>query len=654
MMRRVFLIVTMLMCIASLAFARPGGGQSFRSSGSSGGSRSSSGSGYHSSGSSGYHSSGGSGWSSSGSGSGGTYSGGGYTSPGASHPMGACAAFIVVAGVVLIVILVMSASNRRASGVRSAVLDAQYDLQAASRRSVSLDELQARDPNLTEASIVDRVRRMSDILRDAWVAGDMRPARPFMSDGTFSRFQVQLELMRGEGVRNVMSDTRVMYVTLEAVQTNPPLDIVHVRFTAEARDATVPLTSTPQQIQAALSKTPVSPYTEIWTLVRRQGAQTKQSAENVGKACPSCGAPFDLGGGEIVTCKYCKALVCSGEHDWVLAEITQLSEWHPNSAEEVPGLAGLREVDLGVTRETLEDRASYLFWKWIESGRKQNAAPLRKAATPDLLGRGGDGAQVAQNARDIAVGGADLVLCDVARNDEPVAGSAAGGTALKPDVDYAYVNVFWSAAFAPGAEPFPRQSTLRLARKSGTSTKLSMTQVVCPNCGGPLVETDDPRCGHCGTDIVATGLVWALDAVGAPGSARPRSPVGPAASLGFLVPDVRDPRERMVLFSQMAHMMVSSGLKRDEKRLIVECGKRWGIPEDIVGRALSGQLVGQVGPVASPEWFLAGLVGAALIDGTIDAQERETLERVCAGLNLPPQVLEQQIAATQQRMAGMV
>ncbi|HEY1958510.1 MAG TPA: TIM44-like domain-containing protein [Polyangiaceae bacterium] len=632
MIRRVLALVTMLLCVASIAFARPGGGQSFRSSGSSGGSHSSSTySSHSSSGSSGYHSS------------------GTYSSPGSSNPLGVCFALFVIAGVVLVVIVVMSAANRRASGVRSAVLDAQYDLQAASRRSVSLDALQARDPNLTEASLIDRVRRMSDILRDAWSAGDMRPARAFMSDGTFSRFQVQLELMCGEGVRNVMSDTRVLYVTLEAVQSNPPLDIVHVRFTAEARDATVPLAATPEQIQAALAKTQVAPYTEIWTLVRRQGAQTKQSAESVGKACPSCGAPFqlaapgDAGGGEVVICKYCKALVCSGEHDWVLAEITQLSEWHPNSAEPVAGLDGLREVDLGVTRETLEDRASYLFWKWIESGRKQNAAPLRKAATPELLGRGPgpaggwDGANVAQQARDIAVGGADLVLCDVATSEPQ---------------DYAYVNVFWSAAFSPGAEPIPQQSTLRLARKTGASTKLSMTQVVCPSCGGPLVETDDPRCSHCNAEIVATGLVWALDAVGAPGSARPRSPVGPAASLGFLVPDVRDPRERMVLFTQMAHMLVSGGLKRDEKRLLVECGKRWDIPEEIVGRALSGQLVGQVGPVASPEWFLAGLVAAALIDGTIDAQERDTLQRVCAGLNLAPQILEQQIAATQQRMAA--
>jgi hypothetical protein len=636
----VFVFAALFVCAsASFAFARPGGGQSYRSGGSSGGggSRSSGGSG-----GSHYSGGGGSGGGSHYSGGGGTYSGGGggYSSgPSSGNPFGLCCGLFVLGGIVLLVVIIVSRGNRQAGNVRSAVLDAQYDLEAASRKSVSIELLQARDPNLTEASIVDRVRRMSDILRDAWMAGDMRPARPFMSDGCFSRFQVQLELMKTEGVRNVMSDTQVMFVTLEAVQTHPPLDIVHVRFTAQGRDATVPIASTQPQIQNALASSPVTPYTEIWSLVRRQGAQTKQSADMVGKACPSCGAPFQQGGGEIVTCPYCKALVCSGEHDWVLAEITQLAEWHPDSAEAVPGLEGLRETDLGATRETLEDRASYLFWKWLQSGRIGNAAPLRKAATPELLGRGGDGAQIAQGARDIAVGGADVVLCDVAQGEPQ---------------DHVYVNVFWSARFAPDAEPFPRQSTLRLARKTATSTKLSMTQVICPSCGGPLVETDDPRCSHCGQDVVATGQVWALDAVGAPGSARPRHAVGTVASLGFLVPDIRDPRERMVLFSQMAHLMVSGGVKRDEKRLLTECGKRWGIPEELVSRALAGQMVAEGGSaIASPEWFLAGLVGAALIDGTIDAQERDALQRACASLNLQPQVLEQQIAAMQQRMSGL-
>jgi len=625
-LKRLFVLLAMLFCFASTTVAsastsidaRPGGGQSFRSGGSSGGGSRSSGGGGSS-----YHYSGG-----------GTY----YSNRGpssGSSPLDVLCGLFVLAGIVLVIVVIASRAKRAASNVRSAVLDAQYDLEAESRKSVSLDELRTRDPNLTEQSIVDRVRRMSDILRDGWTAGDMRPARPFMSDGCFSRFQVQLQLMQTEGVRNVMSDTSVMFVTLEAVRSSPPLDIVHVRFTAQARDATVPIQSTPQQIQSELSRTPVTPYTEIWTLVRKQGAQTKQSADAVGQACPACGAPFDKSKGEIVTCQYCKALVCSGEHDWVLAEITQLSEWHPDSAEDVPGLAGLREVDLGATRETLEDRASYLFWKWLQSGRLRSAAPLRKAATPELVARGGDGAQVAEGARDIAVGGVDVILCDVARQGERD--------------DFVYANVFWSARFTQGAEPFPRQSTLRLARRSGASTKLSMA-VTCPNCGGPLVETDDPRCSHCGSEIVASGQVWALDAVGAPGSARPRSAIADASSLGYLIPDIRDPRERIVLFSQMAHMMISGGLKRDEKRLLVECGRRWGIPEDVVARALSGQLTAQFGQVTSPEWFLMGLVAAALVDGTIDPQEQATLERMCAALNLPPQVLQQQIEAVRARM----
>ena len=122
------------------------------------------------------------------------------------------------------------------TSVRSAILSAQYDQEARSRRGVSLDALRARDPNLTDQSIIDRVRRMSDVLREAWVNGNMAPARAFVSDGVYSRFQVQLALMRQEGVRNVMSDAAVLYVTMEGAQSSPPLAAVHVRYAAQARD----------------------------------------------------------------------------------------------------------------------------------------------------------------------------------------------------------------------------------------------------------------------------------------------------------------------------------------------------------------------------------------------------------------------------------
>src|SRR5262249_40149571 len=142
------------------------------------------------------------------------------------------------------------------------------------RRQASLEPLRTRDPKLTEDDICRRVNEMARILREAWCEGDMRPARAFMSDGVFSRFPVQLALMRAESVRNVMSDAQVLFTTLEAVEAAAPFDVVHVRFTAQARDVMVPFAASADDAARALHAAPVEPYTEIWSLVRKQGAVT--------------------------------------------------------------------------------------------------------------------------------------------------------------------------------------------------------------------------------------------------------------------------------------------------------------------------------------------------------------------------------------------
>ena len=84
--------------------------------------------------------------------------------------------FLGVVGVV--VVLVVLARSRQARSNQGS----QYDASAGQRASVSLGPLQGRDPALTEQSIVDHVRPMADQLRNAWCAGDMLPARPFVSE----------------------------------------------------------------------------------------------------------------------------------------------------------------------------------------------------------------------------------------------------------------------------------------------------------------------------------------------------------------------------------------------------------------------------------------------------------------------------------------
>jgi len=370
------------------------------------------------------------------------------------------------------------------------------------KQAASISSLRAYDPNVTEKDIVQRVTKMSVILREAWCAGDMRPARPFLSDGVFTRFQVQLEVMRSTGVRNVMSDARVSGVTITKVFCWPPIDVLHVWFEAEARDCNVSCNSTPRQAARELAGTPIEPYTEIWTLVRKHGALTRNT-DNVGKACPQCGAPLDPQA-QMVQCRYCSAIVCSAEHDWVLSEITQLSEWRAESTASVPGLSGLRESDPFVAQEILEDRASYLFWKWVEAVRKHSAAPLRKCATRAFIERPTDTARLT-TARDIAIGAADCIRC------EP---GAAG------QFDYAYVKIHWSARMKAEENPTYTQTVLRLARRAGVRAKFSMTSVACLNCGALLAESDSSQCDHCRVEIVAAAQDWGLDALLTPDEAR--------------------------------------------------------------------------------------------------------------------------------------
>src|ERR1035438_10079943 len=318
----------------------------------------------------------------------------------------------------------------------------------------------------------------------------MRPARPFVSYGVLSRFQVQLALMREENRRNVMSDASVLFATIEGVESAAPLDVVHVRVTAEARDTEVPVNASDDEIRRALGRAPVEPYTEIWSLVRRTGAQSKPADFPVGRACPSCGAPLDAG--ETIKCRYCGTLACSGEHDWVLAEITQL----------------------------VEDRASYVFWKWVQAGRANAVTPLRKCALPSLLANDAAAAHLTswRGAVDVAVGGADLLGCELDGQD---------------GFDRAFVEIFWSARLGGATVPTPSKVVIRLARRSGVASRLSMTALVCQACGAPLVESDSTRCEHCGVELSAGDQAWVLDSVLPPdqanGSARARPSVDPTS-----------------------------------------------------------------------------------------------------------------------------
>jgi hypothetical protein len=370
-----------------------------------------------------------------------------------------------------------------------------WDEPAHAKPVVSIEALRKSDPQLSREAIFDRVRAMATIVREAWCAGDMRAARAFMSDGVFGRFETQLALMRAEGVKNAMANAGIVDLEICGVEAAAPIDVVHVRMTARARDVTVQLDASDDAIEMALAHARLESYTEVWSLVRKHGATTRAGAK-VGSECPKCGAPLPAAE-PTVTCAYCKALVCSGEHDWVLAEITQNEEWSGASASTPTGFTALRKIDPLAAREVIEDRASFIFWKWVYAGRVGQWAPLRKSATASLIDAGAR-LDIARDSKNVAVGAVDLELCDPA---------PAGDR-----FDHVYVVVKWSAAIGRGTAPIPMKTALRLVRKRGVKSKLSFA-VVCHACGAPLTDSDTTTCDHCTAELTDGEHEWVLDAV---------------------------------------------------------------------------------------------------------------------------------------------
>ena len=206
--------------------ARPGGGQSYKSSGSSR-SSSSSGSSRSYSGSSssrsysGSSSSSGSRSYSSGSSSSSSYSGsssyGGSSStvyvPTSTYSSSGsgCNGFTWVVLILIIgVLLYLYLRGRKSSGpVERATIEVDSSLAQE-----GIAALKGRDESFDPQAFVERTKTVVAKVNEAWLSGHMGPTRRLISDGVFTRFNTQLGLLKADGLRNVMSDWRVVSAKL--------------------------------------------------------------------------------------------------------------------------------------------------------------------------------------------------------------------------------------------------------------------------------------------------------------------------------------------------------------------------------------------------------------------------------------------------------
>ena len=494
--------------------ARPGGGQTYRSSSSTRSSSSSGSSRSYSSGSSRSYSgsssssssrSTSSGSSSSSYGGSSGYSGGSSTVyvPSSSSSGSGCNGFTWVVLILIVGVLLYLYLRGRKGGsgpVERATIDVDSKLAQDGIRA-----LQQRDESFDPPTFVDRSKAVVAKVNEAWLGGHMGPVRRMISDGVFTRFNTQLGLLKADGLRNVMSDWRVVSADILAAEADDMWDTVHVRIVGAARDTNVQLGTPDDKVQRTLRSQKLDQYHEVWSFIRRRGKKSKKGVPALEGQCPSCGAQLPTG--DVVKCDYCQALVNSGEHDWVLAEITQPEEWRAGAAlDDLPGLDGLRARDATISRQELEDRASVIFWKWIEARSSGKPEKLARFCMKDPADASVAAALMLKSAklRDVAVGSAELKSLDPVEDHQ------------KRTFDRAVVEIRWSAS-VDGQEPAFDVHEFELSRAADAPQhakfKRGLCSLDCPSCGGQLSTSDAVTCTYCGNKLSGGKQDWALLAV---------------------------------------------------------------------------------------------------------------------------------------------
>ncbi|MDX6768386.1 MAG: TIM44-like domain-containing protein [Elusimicrobiota bacterium] len=495
-------------------------------------------------------------------------------------------------------------SRRRTEAAIGAGLQRQTELRLRGER----EELRGRDPGFDEKTFLARVSAAFVKVQAAWSLGDMALARPFVSDGVYERFTRQLRDLRDRGLTNVMQEVKVLDAEVLGYESDRHFDALHVWVRASALDKTVAADGT-------VVRSSDGHFAEVWSFLRRPGAKTLKAGGGIEGRCPSCGAVLSVA--DAGKCASCGTWVNSGEHDWVLAEITQRSEWAGgDSRRDVDGWVALSEADPALNLQVLEDRASVVFWRWLEALRRREPSALLPVATPAAAA-----AALAEAAGaswlDAAVGAVEVTACE-----------RAGA------VDRVHAQVRWEATPAAGGARAPQRQFFVHERSASAKTdaRLGLHTLRCPSCGAPPAAKDEAACAYCSKPFNDGTRDWVLVEVVPFGRWRRPSAAAPAAAAppmpGFDWDGGLAPAEAAAV---LARAMVSDGeVSAHEQRYLVEYGRSRGIDGERVSQIVASARAGLLDAPkpadgAQAEAMLRGLIRMSLADGRVSDGETAAL-----------------------------
>lgn len=516
--------------------------------------------------------------------------------------------YVGVPVAVVVIYVMYKGQQKGADAYRGRVIRRGAPVLDQQRKSEAVGSLREHDPSFSEQEFVKRVDSAFRKIQEAWCGHKLEGVRPFISDAIYERFALQIKEQQDLGYRDQMENLNVGHIAIAQVTSDEKFDVMTVRVNASASDYRVSLKDG-KKISGSKA---AEPFSEFWSFLRRRGVETKSDQPGLMEGnCPNCAGPIEMN--QSAKCDHCGAHLRSGEHDWVLAEITQACEWRGTPPGRIPGVDAYREQDPSFNLQHLEDRASVLYWRKAMSDRTADVKPLRKVADPSFCDETEDyykkikrpnpkGKVQRRYFGDCAVGSVDTL-----------------GIIPGDEVDRALVEVRWSGnQFETDDQSPPKRkeessvfrSLLVMTRNAGVQSDLQncVDSAHCPACGAPEAGGASNACEYCGAVLNDGTKDWVL--VGMFARFEPRAIELMDELRAYAAANVPEPERAEVIPAPAV------------------------VPQAGAGDAGGAEI-------------LAWMIKVSLADGNIDNKEKEMLNQVASHRGVPAQKLEMMVRAAQ-------
>lgn len=220
--------------------------------------------------------------------------------------------------VIIVIIYVLKNSNGKNSNRNGNISTPKSNPVKSDLYQINVGErIQKNDQYFSEEKFKAWVNEVFIKLQTAWTARDWSGIRPFESEELFSLHKAQLQQYIDRNRINVIDRISVRSTELINYSVDGDKELLIVDLQATMKDYIVDANT-----QAVLEGDK-DRYWEMkyyLTFMRKKGVKTDPSTSNKSTTnCPNCGAPTEItSAGQ---CSYCRSVITTGEHDWVLTKM---------------------------------------------------------------------------------------------------------------------------------------------------------------------------------------------------------------------------------------------------------------------------------------------------------------------------------------------